>query len=328
MYCLISTFSKTFDELGLIYFIPSFLDSEIKTGQIVEIPIWKQIEIWIVLKIWTLEKLNNSNISEKKIRSIISIKNENIFLDKNRIKLVQFIAKYYFSHIHNSISLFFPKNMRDKMCAVKQVPLGWKNKVNLDSKNNIKYSFNFDKKLSKKQNMIFEEFKNSKEKKFLLHWITGSWKTEIYIKLIKEELDKNKQSLLLIPEIILTNQLESRLKKVFWDTILVINSSITQANKTKAWIWIYQNQSKIIIGTRSALFYPYQDLWLIIIDEQHDNSYISNKSPRYDSIEIANKITDLYWNKLLLSSWTPSIKIMYNAIKGKYKILKLLEKFE
>jgi len=323
MYCLVSTFNKSFDELGLLYFVPSFLEQELNRGQIVEIPIWSKIEIAVVLKIWTLENLNILNLKEEKIKSIISIKNKNIFLNTKQIELAFFISKYYFTQIHNSISLFFPKNLKEKIKKNKI-----ENPLTPLSGGILEYLFNFNKKLSKKQKEIFNIINNSKENKFLLHWVTGSWKTEIYIKLIKNQLDLWKQSLLLIPEIILTNQLETRLKEVFWDNILVINSSITEANKTKAWISIYQNRSKIIIWTRSALFYPYQDLWLIIIDEEHDNSYISDQAPRYNSIEVANKITDLNWNKLLLASWTPSIKSMYDAVKGKYKLLKLLEKFD
>jgi len=329
MFCIVSTFSKTFDELGLIYFIPSFLEEQIKIWQFVEIPIWTKTEIALVLKIWNLKQLNTENIPEDKIKSLISIHDQTQFLNEKQIELLFFISKFYFSPIHNSTSLFFPKNLREKI---------EKNKINSkltpNKEEELKYSFNFNKKLSEKQEEIFKkinlsaEDSNPLDTKFLLHWITWSWKTEIYIKLIKEQLDNKKQSLLLIPEIILTNQLEERLKKVFWENILVINSSITEANKTKAWVSIYQNQAKIIIWTRSALFYPYQNLWLIIIDEEHDNSYISDQAPRYNSIEVANQITELYWNKLLLASWTPSIKSMYNAVKGKYQLLKLLEKFD
>ena len=322
MYCLVSTFNKSFDELGLLYFVPSFLQQKIKKWQIVEIAIGTKIEIAVVLKIWAFKKLNILKVKEDKIKSIISIKNHNIFLNKKQIELALFISSFYFTQIHNSISIFFPKNLREKIKKDKlQNPL-----IPL-SGGILEYLFNFDKTLSKKQEEIFTAINKDKENKFLLHWVTGSWKTEIYIKLIKKQLDLWKQSLLLIPEIILTNQLETRLKKVFWENILIINSSISEANKTKAWISIYQNQAKIIIWTRSALFYPYQDLWLIIIDEEHDNSYISDQAPRYNSIEVANKITELNWNKLLLASWTPSIKSMYDAVKGKYKLLKLLEKY-
>lgn len=320
MYLLTSTFNKTFDDIGLIYFVPNFLEKEINKWQIVEIPVWTKIEIAVVLKIWSLEEINTLKINESKIKSIINIKNDLVFLNDKQIKLALYISKYYFTLLHNSISLFFPKNLRDKIV---------KNKLLINDPNKkITYIFNFTKQLSTKQNNILEEINSSEEKKFLLHWVTGSWKTEIYIKLIKQQLDLWKQSLLLIPEIILTNQLELRLKKVFWESILVINSSITEASKTQAWLSIHNWESKIIIWTRSSLFYPYNNLWLLIIDEHHDSSYISDNTPRYNSIEVAEKITKLNWNILLLASWTPSIKYMYKAIKGEYVLLKLLEKFE
>jgi len=315
--------------LGLLYFVPSFLQWEIKIGQIVEVPRGEKIELAVILKIWKKEDIFPEKIEEKKIKSLISIKNNISFLNQKQIELIFFISNHYFTPIHNALNLFFPKNLKDKIKKDKF------NSYLNHTKEELKYSFNFNKKLSEKQKEIFEKItspsipllKWEKNQKFLLHWITWSGKTEIYIKLIKKQLDNWKQSLLLIPEIILTNQLEERLKKVFWENILVINSSITEANKTQSWISIYQNQAKIIIWTRSALFYPYQNLWLIIIDEEHDNSYISDQAPRYNSIEIANKLTNLYWNNLVLASWTPSVKSMYNAIKGKYKLLELLKKF-
>lgn len=315
MYCIVSTFNKTFDELGLIYFIPSFLEEEVKLWMFVEVPMGNKIEIAFVIKVWDLKSINILNINESKIKSIISIKNDTIFLNTNQIELLKFISIHYFTHIHNSLSLFFPKNLREKIL---------KNKVKLEEES-INYNYNFNKELSKNQESVYTKIMNSKNNKFLLHWVTWSWKTEIYIRLIKKELDKNKQSLLLIPEIILTNQLETRLKKVFWDEILTLNSSITDANKTKAWSKIYSNDAKIIIWTRSALFYPFNNLWLIIIDEEHDNSYKSDQAPRYNAIDIAEKITAINWNKLMLASWTPSISSMHKAVKKEYELLKLFE---
>jgi primosomal protein N' (replication factor Y) len=134
--------------------------------------------------------------------------------------------------------------------------------------------------------------------------------------------------LFLIPEIILTNQLSNKIKNVFWKEVIIINSTITDATKTKYWINIYNVDSKIIIWTRSALFYPYNNLWLIIIDEEHDNSYISDSAPRYNAIEVAEKISELNWNKLVIASGTPSIKSMYKAIKWDYEIVNLLKKYK
>ena len=319
MYIIVSPFSKTFDEIWLIYFVPDFLVWELEIWCIVEIPLKDLIEIWVVLKI-----INNNDLelNIEKIKSIISIKNENIFIKEYQIKLIPWISEYYFTPIHNSVNLFFPKNLREKILKDK-IPLipfiKWET-------NRYEYLFNFNITLTDKQNDAYNKIKTNINK-ILLNWITWSWKTEIYIKLIKDTIDLNKQALLLIPEIILTNQISSKLKKVFGNDIIIINSTISNATKTKYWSCIYNSDAKIIIGTRSALFYPYNNLWLIIIDEEHDNSYISSSAPRYNGIEIANKISDLTWAKLILASWTPSIKNMYKALKGDYEIVSLLEKF-
>ncbi len=315
MYILVSPFSKTFDDIWLIYIVPNFLVNDINIWKIVEIPIKEFIEIWVVLKIFeTLE----IEIDESKIKSIISIKNSSIFLSNYRVELVSWIANYYFTPIHNSLNLFFPKNLKEKIL---------KDKIKFISWNNYEYTFNHNISLTPEQDKSYNEILNSKNNKILFYWLTWSWKTEIYIKLIKYYLDKNEQTLFLIPEIILTNQLATKIIKVFWDKVIIINSTITDATKTKYWLDINSWNSKIIIWTRSALFYPFNNLWLIIIDEEQDNSYISDSAPRYNTIEVAEKITEINWNKLILASGTPSIKSMYKAVNKEYELINLLKKY-
>ena len=132
----------------------------------------------------------------------------------------------------------------------------------------------------------------------------------------------------MIPEIILTNQIAKKIEKVFPTWLVIINSSITEATKTKYWQSINSWDTKIIIWTRSAIFYPFSNLWQIIIDEEHDNSYLSDKTPRYNTIEIAEQISELLDIRMLLASWTPSIKSMYKALKGDYTLVNLLEKYK
>jgi len=316
MYCIICPFWKTFDEVWVTYFVPDFLTGEIKIWQIVEIPLKTSIENWIVIKITKNLKID---FDKSKIKSIISIKNKNIFLTEYQKELLPWIAKYYFTPIHNWLNLLLPKNLKTKINNKKLI---------FESKKDYIYNYDQNLKLSEKQEEAFKKIIKSDYNKNLLYWLTWSWKTEIYIKLIKENLDNNKQSLLLIPEIILTNQISSKIKKIFWKDILIINSTVTDALKTKYWMDIYFNKSKIIIWTRSALFYPYNNLGLIIIDEEHDNSYISDQAPRYNSIKIAEKITEINWNTLLIWSWTPSTNSMYKAIKKEYNLITLLEKFD
>lgn len=319
MFALISPFSKTFDEIWLIYEIPDFLNENIKIWNIVEIPIKESIDIWVVLKILKSSELN---IDESKIKSLIWIKNSDIFIKEYRKELISWIASYYITPIHNSINLFFPKNLKDKI-------LNWKiQSLNgIENNNEFKYSYNHNVTLTEYQNKAYNDIVNAENKKILFYWLTWSGKTEIYIKLIQDNLKNGKQTLFLIPEIILTNQLSNKIMNVFWNDVLIINSTVTAATKTKYWININNSNAKIIIWTRSALFYPYNDLWLIIIDEEHDSSYISDSAPRYKSIEVAEKITELNWNKLILASGTPSINSMYKAVKGKYDLVNLLKKY-
>ena len=313
MYCLICPFTKTFDEVWITYSVPDFLTDELKIWQIVEISIREKIEFWVVLNITNNPKID---FDESKIKPITSIKNNSIFLKEYRTELIKWIANYYFTAIHNSLNLFFPKNLKEKII---------KGKLKIDYNNHYNYSFNYNNKLSTEQEKAYNSICETKNNKILFYWLTWSGKTEIYIKLIQDQLNYNKQTLFLIPEIILTNQLSDKIKKVFWDDVIILNSTITDANKTKYWVDINNLNAKIIIWTRSALFYPYNNLWLIIIDEEHDNSYISDSAPRYNTIQVAEKITELNWNKLLLWSWTPSITSMHKAIKKDYKLISLLK---
>lgn len=326
MYILVSPFLTSFDEYWLTYFVWESFLKDIKEWQIVEVPFKDDIILWIVLKIFDKKNINSfkSSTIEEGIKSVdlkpvVSIFDENIFLNNKQIELVLFISKYYFTFIHNSLNLFFPKNLLEKI---------QKRKLKFLEKNKFDYIYNNEIILSEKQNEIFNDIITSDFKKFLLYWITWSWKTEIYINLINYYIKQDKQVLLLIPEIILNNQIYSRLEKVFWENILIINSSVSDAKKTNNWLNIYNNNAKIIIGTRSALFYPYNNLWLIIVDEEHDNSYISDSSPRYNSVDIVNKISEINNIKIIFSSWTPSIISMYKWLKWDYKILNLTQKYK
>jgi len=335
MYILTSPFTKTFDTLGLLYFVPDFLVSQIKEGIIVECPIWTKIENSIVLEIIeNVEEFCETNkirVSEDKIRSISWIVTETQFITKNNIKITQFISNYYFTQIHNSINLFFPSIIRKKVFSLD-------NKFFKNIDFNSQEDCNFINKIklntfSEKQNKVYLEIKNyflrENKKINLLYWITGSGKTEIYIKLILDNLATNKQSLLLIPEIILNNQIWEKIIKIFWEeNVIIINSSITDWKKAEYFADIYSWKTKIILWTRSSLFYPYKDLWLIIMDEEHDNSYNSDKSPRYKTKEILEKMQKLDPElNILLASWTPSINSMYKAVKKEWNLINLLEKY-
>lgn len=316
MFATIVPFKNSFDDLWLTYLIPKDMESDLKVWQIVEIPFKNNTDLWLVLSI---EKDSPEWINKSKLRPILNINNKNILISSYRIELIKFISKHYFALIHSSLSLFLPKNLKEKLR---------KQKLKFDDIREYKYEYNSPKELTIKQEETYQKIINSKNNKVLLFWVTWSWKTEIYIKLIKKALDEWKQSLFLIPEIILWNQILERVQKIFWKDVIIINSTVSEAKKTKYFLDILHNKAKIIIWTRSSIFYPYNNLWLIIMDEEHDNSYISDNSPRYNSLEITDKIAELNPNiKLIKASWTPDINSMYYWLKGKYEVINLLEKY-
>ncbi len=346
MYILTSPFTKTFDTIWLLYYVPDFLEEQIKLWAIVECPIWTKIENAVVLeKVESLEKFCETkkiNISEEKIKSITWVVTEKQLISKNNILLAQFISEHYFTQIHNAINLFFPAIVKKKILWVDGnffEKLNNVGDVDRHPLQEIKLN-DFSKAQKKAYSEIKDNFKNNvgyecirtlqePQKINLLYWITGSWKTEIYMKLIQDNLKQNKQSLLLIPEIILNNQIWEKIISTFGDdNVIIINSSITDTKRQKYFLDILNWKAKIIIWTRSALFYPYKNLELIIMDEEHDNSFNSDKSPRYKTKEIIQKMLELNPNiKVLLGSWTPSVNSMYKWVKGEWNLVNLLEKF-
>lgn len=162
----------------------------------------------------------------------------------------------------------------------------------------------------------------------LLYGITGSGKTEVYIQLIKNCIEKGKQAIVLVPEISLTPQTIARFKNVFGERIGVFHSKISQGERKDQIDLILRGEMDIVIGARSALFSPLENLGLVIIDECHDDAYRSEQSPKYDTIEVARKLCHLYGAGLVLGTATPGIEQYYEAVYGNddLQVLKRREK--
>lgn len=189
------------------------------------------------------------------------------------------------------------------------------------------------KALSPAQHTAYSEIKASFEEKdvVLLHGVTSSGKTEIYVQLIQEQLDNGKQVLFLLPEIALTTQLISRLKRYFGDLVGVYHSRFNQNERIEIWNKVLANdqaQFRIILGARSSVFLPFRNLGLIIVDEEHENSFKQyDPSPRYNARDTSIVMGALYGAKVLLGSATPSIESFYNAQEGRYGLVTLSERF-
>ena len=161
------------------------------------------------------------------------------------------------------------------------------------------------------------------EKIFLLHGVTGSGKTEVYMHLIERELSKGKNALLLVPEISLTPQIMSNFKARFGDFVAMLHSGLSAGERFDEWKRIFSGQARIVVGARSAVFAPIENLGVIIIDEEHEQSYISESNPRYFTHDIAAFRAVYNHCPLVLGSATPSVDSYQKVVEGKYQLVEL-----
>lgn len=162
----------------------------------------------------------------------------------------------------------------------------------------------------------------------LLHGVTGSGKTQVYVKLIEKYFREGKQVLYLLPEIALTTQIIRRLQKHFGGNITIYHSRFSNNERIELWNKIRTGEVKIVLGARSALFLPYQNLGLVIVDEEHDASFKQHDpAPRYHARDAAIYYASLFEAKVLLGSATPSIETYFNALHDKYALVELHERF-
>ncbi|WP_456243492.1 replication restart helicase PriA [Tenacibaculum crassostreae] len=188
------------------------------------------------------------------------------------------------------------------------------------------------KELNEFQQEAYEQVKTSFETQnvSLLHGVTGSGKTEIYVKLIKEVIAEGKQVLFLLPEIALTTQIITRLQNYFGNFISVFHSKYSMNERVEVWNNVLENKPKaqIILGARSSVFLPFSNLGLIVVDEEHETSYKQfEPSPRYNARDAAVVLGNFHRAKVLLGSATPSLESYFNAQQNKYGFIELKRRF-
>lgn len=184
-----------------------------------------------------------------------------------------------------------------------------------------------DIKLNEEQekvvNLINQEMFNEDKKPYMIHGVTGSGKTEVYMEIIENALNQGLDSLMLVPEISLTPQTISRFRNKFGNIVGVFHSQLSEGEKHDVYKQVKEGKIRILIGARSALFMPFTSLGVIIIDEFHESAYKSEKNPKFNTIEVANFISRKREVSLVLGSATPSIEEYYKAINGQYKLLEI-----
>lgn len=172
-------------------------------------------------------------------------------------------------------------------------------------------------------NIIKSEMFEENKKPYMIHGVTGSGKTEVYMEIIEYSLSQGLDSIVLVPEISLTPQTISRFKNKFGDIVGVFHSQLSEGEKHDVYKQIKEGKIRILIGARSALFAPFTSLGVIIIDEFHEGAYKSEKNPKFNSIDVAKYIANKRDVSLVLGSATPSVEEYFNALNGEYKLLEI-----
>ncbi|MCT8139774.1 primosomal protein N' [Anaerobacillus sp. CMMVII] len=173
---------------------------------------------------------------------------------------------------------------------------------------------------------IYKTIADQQHKTFLIHGVTGSGKTEVYLQSIAKVLEQGKEAIVLVPEISLTPQMVQRFKERFGSLVAVLHSGLSTGEKYDEWRKIHNDQVKVVVGARSAIFAPFKNIGIIIIDEEHEATYKQEENPRYHARDVAIQRASFYNCPLLLGSATPSLETYARAKKNVYHLLEMLER--
>lgn len=301
------------------YLLP--INSELDTispGVRVLVSFGRQEIIGLVLQV-----TSTSSLDINKLKPVIAILDQNPILPKSILDLIQWTSKYYHHPIGDVVSNALPVLLRDKDRKRKLLDeiVICKNK-----RSKLQDSSCADKiDLNQYQSSAIETISSNLDtfKTFLLNGVTGSGKTEVYLRTIKEVIARNKQALVLVPEINLTPQTIQRFADYFALPIAALHSRLTPKERLHSWLAAANGEAKILIGTRSAIFTPLQNPGIIIIDEEHDASFKQQSGLKYSARDLAIVRAKLENIPIVLGSATPSIESIYNITCNRYIELNL-----
>ncbi len=272
-----------------------------------------------ILRLFLPSEMRTGKVKELKVR-YVKLKSEDVILPKNARKQTEVLE--------------FLKNNKLAKFGDISAEFGYAPLSALVKKGDVEVFFeeekravDYDKITLKKreltplQQRAVDTIKENKT--YLLHGVTGSGKTEVYMSLIERELEKGKTALMLVPEISLTPQVLANFKARFGEEVALIHSGLSAGERFDEWRRIFFGEARVVVGARSAIFSPIENLGIIIIDEEHEQSYISESNPRYDTHEIAEfrrKYNDCI---LVLGSATPSIDSYLKALEGEFQLVEM-----
>lgn len=271
-------------------------------------------------------KAKNKTIINKKINKYITLNIKNIELDQYKLNhsqqtIIELLKQKgnILKQELNKISSSSVNTLLKKGILKETEREIYRLELDNESYNDKNHDLNLNQK------KVVELIENNRQypKTFLLHGVTGSGKTEIYMKIIEDLLKTHKTSIVLVPEISLTPQMISRFKSRFNNDIAVLHSGLSEGEKYDEYRKISKGEVSIVIGARSAVFAPLKNIGTIIIDEEHSSTYKQENNPKYNAIDIAIKRSEYHKCSVILGSATPSLESYSKAIKGVYQLVDL-----
>lgn len=290
------------------YKIPQGMESSIKPGTKVKVPFGRGER---VIEGYVLEIIDKIDFPEEKAKEIDSVL---ITQDDSESRLIE--LAYYIKNRYGST-----------MIAALKTVLPIKKSYRRKKSESTDFTAVSDVLLNEDQQRIVSDFlddyDSNKRGTYLIHGVTGSGKTEVYIEMCRQIVKRGRQAIVLIPEISLTYQTVARFKKYFGDRVAFINSTLAAGQRHEFCEQARAGALDVIIGPRSSLFTPFPSVGLVVIDEEHENTYKSENVPKYHAREVALKLASMHNASVVLGSATPSIESYYHAKRGDYKLYEL-----
>lgn len=287
---------------------------DVKPGMLVKVQLRKKSLEGVVISI------DEAPIDEEgyKLKPIEEIVNTQLLMSETHLKTLKWIAGYYYCPLRSALTPFLPTT-------------GWKKMIPEDGEvinDTTPLHAKPLPELTAMQKQAYDAITKDK-KPALLFGVTGSGKTEVYAHLIADAAKEGKQSILLVPEILLTEHTIRRIEEIFdRKRIAVIHSRLTPAARRKEWIRIRKGEAMIVIGSRSALFAPCRNLGLVIMDEEHEWTYKNEQTPRYHARETAETLCNFAGAKFVMGTATPSLESWTRVKTGQYTIARMPERYQ
>ncbi|PIP68094.1 MAG: primosomal protein N' [Candidatus Omnitrophica bacterium CG22_combo_CG10-13_8_21_14_all_43_16] len=304
------------------YSIPGSLKDDVKAGSVVEVSFGNKVVIGYVVGL-------SDKCDIEKIKPISGLVDKKLCLTPDILELTKWISDYYYSSWGEAISAAVPGVLK-KGISIKR----HRKEKQEEGSPEFEFIDGSDTHLmpNREQQEALDSIMGSMDAKshrvFLLHGVTGSGKTEVYLQSIAHALKLGLSSIILVPEISLTPQTVARFKSRFGDKIAVLHSRLLGSKRASEWHRINSGEARIVIGARSAIFAPVKNLGLVVVDEEHETSYKQEDAPRYNARDAAIKRAEISKAIVILGSATPSLESFYAAKNGRFTLIELSERID